>query len=69
MPGADPGEALGEAAGGLIARAAQVYGEARRLIADALEAAQALTDGGDQEPPAAFTPRNAWVGRRNRVPG
>jgi hypothetical protein len=47
----------------------QVYREAGLLIADALEAAEALTDGGDQEAPAAFTPRNAWAGRRNGVPG
>jgi len=30
--------------------------EARLLVADALEAAQALTDGGGQEAQAAFTP-------------
>ena len=65
----DPRGALAEAAGGLIAPAVQVYREASLLIADALEAAQALTDGGEREAPAAFTPRNAWSGRRNGVPG
>jgi hypothetical protein len=65
----DPRGALAEAAGGLIAPAAQVSREARLLIADALEAAEALTDGGDQEAPAAFTTRNAWAGRRYGAPG
>ena len=65
----DPRGALAEAAGGLIAPAAQVSREARLLVADALEAAEALTDGGDQEAPAAFTPRNAWSGRRYGAPG
>ena len=61
--------ALAEAAGGLIAPGAQVSREARLLVADALEAAEALTDGADQEAPAAFTPRTAWAGRRYAVPG
>ena len=65
----DPRGALAEAAGGLVAPAVQVYREAGLLIADALEAAEALTDGADQEAPAAFTPQNAWAGRRNGVPG
>ena len=41
--------ALAEAAGGLIAPGAQVSREARLLVTDALEAAQALTDGGERE--------------------
>jgi hypothetical protein len=59
--------ALAEAAGGLLAPAVGVYREAGLLIADALEAAEALTAGGGREAPAAFTPRNAWAGRRDGV--
>jgi hypothetical protein len=63
----DPRGALAEAAGGLIAPAAQVYREARLLVADALEAAEALSDGGGQESPAAFIPAGAWARRRHGV--
>ena len=58
-----------KAAGGLIAPAVGAYHEAGLLVADALEAAQALTDGGEREAPAAFTPRNAWARRRYGAPG
>ena len=60
--------ALAEAAGGLIAPAAQVCREARLLTADALEAAEALAYGAEQEAPAAFTTQNAWAGGRHGVP-
>ena len=58
--------ALAEAAGGLVAPAVEAYREAGLLVTDALDAAQALTDGGDLET-AAFPPRGAWAGRCNGV--
>jgi hypothetical protein len=62
--------ALAEAAGGLIAPAAQVYGAARLLVADALDAAQPLAEAGElQMPRAAFAPQGAQAGRRNGVAG
>jgi hypothetical protein len=61
--------ALAEAAGGLIASAVGAYREAGLLVTDALDAAQALTDGGEPEAPTAFPPLGARAGRRNGVAG
>jgi hypothetical protein len=60
--------ALAEAAGSLVAPAVEAYREAGLLVTDALDAAQALTDG-EPHMPFAFRPQAAWAGRRNGVVG